>query len=237
MSQTVIDTWMDFVEENSSKWPSDKIKKPWVKVKGNPVTFTSIAPMEVFLVHKYNNVSLKLTQLTKQYLDQESFKMAKDSTDTFRVIKLIGEKKSGAAAVLKHCLKYCEVDFSNKTCTVYFRASDIEKKLMTDIFYIQQKVLKPLGAETFTIICKIDEIMLRSPYWYIYLDAYADKYGVEAMVKRIEKMDNITKAWISYYQRHQGEINFRSLERARQKMFESKYWHIYSDYFEKQKSK
>lgn len=226
--------WMDAIEKYAPMWPERWLKKHWIKVAPiEDIVVDTIATTDVFRIHKYDSPNLKLSQLTKQYLDQESFAQAMVSKEDIVTVKLIGKKKDGAAAVLEHCLHHLDICRTTKTVVVHFRCSDIIKKWMTDIFYLQQKVLKPLGAIDYTIVCKFNEFMMRTPHWHIYLDEYANEFGEEALIERIEKRDVMTRSWISWYQRHRDEINFCSLEKLRRELLTSPYWHIYQNYIDK----
>ena len=103
---------------------------------------------------------------------------------------------------------------------------------------MQQDVLKPLGAVDFVIKCSFDTVMLRSPFWFIYLNVYGDIYGEEKLRKRIELMDPITESWLYFYNRYEDQdINYKSLNRCRDRMYESKWWPVYMEYINRYKSK
>ena len=80
--------------------------------------------------------------------------------------------------------------------------------------------------------------MLRSPFWFIYLDQYGNKYGEKALRTRIEKFDPITLSWLRYYARNlDKDINYKSLDRGRDRMEESTWWPVYKEYIIDYKSK
>lgn len=234
----LIPIWMTQIEELVKLWPKEDIKRSWVKTGPQIIIIEGNAPIQVFDICKYQNVPLKLTQLEKQYLDKESFTNALNSTKTIRTISLIGEAKKGSASNRKHCLKSITLNFDRKRAAMEFRSSDFIKKFLIDIFYVQQKVLKPLKASDFVIQCVFDSVMLRSPFWFIYLDIYANTYGEEKLRKRIELMDPITESWLYFYSRHEDQdINYKSLDRCRDRMYESKWWPVYLEYINRYKSK
>ena len=241
--KNLIDKWMAFIEDLVKEWPEKDISRTWIKVSNKALTIDSIAKEEVFLICKYQNPMLKMTQLEAQYLDKKSFNDLYEALEDFVDVKnadvlLVGEAKKGSASNRKHCLQKVNLDFEHQENTLYFRSSDIIKKFLTDIFYVQQKVLKPLGMIDFDINCKFETVMLRSPFWFIYLDQYGDKYGAKALRTRIEKFDPITLSWLRYYARNlDKDINYKSLDRGRDRMEESTWWPVYKEYIIDYKSK
>ena len=241
--KNLIDKWMAFIEDLVKEWPEKDISRTWIKVSNKALTIDSIANEEVFLICKYQNPMLKMTQLEAQYLDKKSFNDLYEALEDFVDVKnanvlLVGEAKKGSASNRKHCLQKVNLDFEHQENTLYFRSSDIIKKFLTDIFYVQQKVLKPLGMIDFDINCKFETVMLRSPFWFIYLDQYGDKYGEKALRTRIEKFDPITLSWLRYYARNlDKDINYKSLDRGRDRMEESTWWPVYKEYIIDYKSK
>ena len=241
--KNLIDKWMAFIEDLVKEWPEKDIRRTWIKVSNKALTIDSIAKEEVFLICKYQNPMLKMTQLEAQYLDKKSFNDLYEALEDFVDVKnadvlLVGEAKKGSASNRKHCLQKVNLDFEHQENTLYFRSSDIIKKFLTDIFYVQQKVLKPLGMIDFDINCKFETVMLRSPFWFIYLDQYGDKYGEKALRTRIEKFDPITLSWLRYYARNlDKDINYKSLDRGRDRMEESTWWPVYKEYIIDYKSK
>ena len=241
--KNLIDKWMAFIEDLVKEWPEKDISRTWIKVSNKALTIDSIAKEEVFLICKYQNPMLKMTQLEAQYLDKKSFNDLYEALEDFVDVKnadvlLVGEAKKGSASNRKHCLQKVNLDFEHQENTLYFRSSDIIKKFLTDIFYVQQKVLNPLGMIDFDINCKFETVMLRSPFWFIYLDQYGDKYGEKALRTRIEKFDPITLSWLRYYARNlDKDINYKSLDRGRDRMEESTWWPVYKEYIIDYKSK
>ena len=241
--KNLIDKWMAFIEDLVKEWPEKDISRTWIKVSNKALTIDSIAKEEVFLICKYQNPMLKMTQLEAQYLDKKSFNDLYEALEDFVDVKnadvlLVGEAKKGSASNRKHCLQKVNLDFERQENTLYFRSSDIIKKFLTDIFYVQQKVLKPLGMIDFDINCKFETVMLRSPFWFIYLDQYGDKFGEKALRARIEKFDPITLSWLRYYARNlDKDINYKSLDRGRDRMEESTWWPVYKEYIIDYKSK
>ena len=159
--KNLIDKWMAFIEDLVKEWPEKDISRTWIKVSNKALTIDSIAKEEVFLICKYQNPMLKMTQLEAQYLDKKSFNDLYEALEDFVDVKnadvlLVGEAKKGSASNRKHCLQKVNLDFEHQENTLYFRSSDIIKKFLTDIFYVQQKVLKPLGMIDFDINCKFE---------------------------------------------------------------------------------
>jgi len=238
--------WLTFIEELVKEWPEDSINKTWIKLYDKELLIEDEATIEIFRICKYQNINLKMTQLEAQYLDKQSLacatlefnhKSLNSLTAGLQVVSLIGEAKKGSASNRKHCLKDVAIDYPEKVATLNFRASDLLKKFLTDIYFVQQKVLAPLGAKNFPLVCKFDSIMLRSPFWFIYLDQYGDLYGEKALREKIEKKDAITKSWLRFYSKHQNlDINYKSLDRCRDRMEESYWWPVYSEYINRYKS-
>lgn len=238
----LITTWMDFIEYLALEWPEKHINRTWIKLDKKFLDVKEVLKEDIFLTCKYQNPVLKMTQLEAQYLDKQSLEKALillgQGTQDQIEVSLIGEAKKGSASNRKHCLHSIKVDFSIKKAHLKFRSSDIIKKFLTDIFFVQQKVLRVMGATDFEINCSFDSVMLRSPFWFIYLDQYGDKYGEAALRNRIEKMDPITVSWLRYYSRNlDKDINYKSLDRGRDRMEESKWWSVYKDYIMGYKSK
>lgn len=242
--KNLIGKWMAFIEDLVKEWPEKDISRTWIKISNKGLTIDSIAKEEIFLICKYQNPVLKMTQLEAQYLDKKSFNEAQEiMAHPFPIqdqvtVSLVGEAKKGSASTRKHCLKYIDIDYNSHKCDLYFRSSDIIKKFLTDIFFVQQKVIRELYAKDYPINCKFETVMLRSPFWFIYLDQYGDKYGEQALRSRIEKFDPITLSWLRYYSRNlDKDINYKSLDRGRDRMEESTWWPVYKEYIINYKSK
>lgn len=239
----LIDIWMDFIEELVEEWEEKDINRTWVKIPNKELTIYDRAEEEVFLICKYQNPVLKMTQLEAQYLDKKSLEEAIVEASSypgnpFLSVSLIGEAKKGTASNRKHCLKNIEIDMVNASAQLNFRASDLVKKFLTDIYFVQERVLRKLCADRYKIKCVFDTVMLRSPFWFIYLDQYGDKYGEKALRTRIEKFDPITLSWLRYYARNlDKDINYKSLDRGRDRMEESTWWPVYKEYIINYKSK
>ncbi len=245
MINPVVNTWMATIEDLVLEWPENQINKTWIKTKGRTLEVKGEAPIEIFNICKYQNINLKMTQLESQYIDKESFKNGYQdlnspapSSDIVK-ISLIGNAKKGTASNRKHCLRHVIFSATHKASKLEFRSSDFLKKFLTDIYFVQQKVLKPLWyqAETFPIICEFDSIMLRSPFWFIYLDQLGNNFGEAVLRRRVEKMDPITISWLRFYAKHKdSDINYKSLDRCRDRMEESSWWPVYSEYINRYKS-
>lgn len=245
MIHPLVNTWMATIEDLVLEWPENAIGKTWIKTTPKTIEVKGVAPVEIFDICKYQNVNLKMTQLEAQYLDKQSFKYAcqdlnspAPSSDVVE-ISLIGDAKKGTASNRKHCLQQITFNASAKGSILEFRSSDFLKKFLTDIYFVQQKVLKPLWyeAEKYPIICQFESIMLRSPFWFIYLDQLGNHFGEAVLRRRIEKMDPITQSWLRFYSKHKdSDINYKSLDRCRDRMEESTWWPVYSEYINRYKS-
>ena len=239
----IMDKWMGFIEELALEWPKDKIGKAYIKTGKKQLTISGKLTEEIFLICKYQNPVLKMTQLEDQYLDRKSFDDLYEALEDFvamedATVSLIGNAKKGTSSNRKHCLKDIEFHFYQNRADLNFRCSDIIKKFLTDIFFVQQKVMKPLGCINYSITCNFDTVMLRSPFWFIYLDVYGNCYGEEKLRERIERYDPITLSWLNYYSKHlDRDINYKSLERGRDRMEESTWWPVYREYITRYKSK
>ena len=240
----LIDKWMNFIEELVKEWPDKDINRTWVKLPNKKLTITNKAKEEVFLICKYQNPVLKMTQLEAQYLDKKSFSDAQEimahpfPIQDIITVSLVGEAKKGSASTRKHCLRDITINYSSHQCELCFRSSDVIKKFLTDIFFVQEKITRQLYAKDYPINCIFETVMLRSPFWFIYLDQYGDKYGEKALRARIEKFDPITLSWLRYYARNlDKDINYKSLDRGRDRMEESTWWPVYKEYIIDYKSK
>lgn len=236
MIHPLVNTWMATIEDLVLEWPKTTITKTWIKTGPKTIEIKGVAPIEIFDICKYQNVNLKMTQLTAQYLNKESFEKAliQPSKESI-TISLVGEAKKGTASNRKHCLE-CISIIENRNI-LNFRSSDFIKKFLTDIYFVQQKVLKPFRVEDNIITCHFGSIMLRSPFWFIYLDQLGNHFGETILRKRIEKMDPITESWLRFYAKHQdSDINYKSLDRCRDRMEESRWWPVYSEYINRYKS-
>jgi hypothetical protein len=100
--------------------------------------------------------------------------------------------------------------------------------------------LKPLQAQQEEAIhCHFDSIMLRAPFWFIYLEQLfkirggRDNGGEEALRRRMDKMDPMTKAFLYFYhKREDKDISWKSLDRARERMEECECYPILAEYIE-----
>lgn len=245
MIHPLVNTWMAAIEHLVLEWPTTSINKTWIKTSPKKFMVNGLAPIEIFDICKYQNVNLKMTQLEAQYIDKSSLERAimdlncpAPSSDVVE-ISLIGDTKKGTASNRKHCLKQITFSARDKASILEFRSSDFLKKFLTDIYFVQQKVLKPLWyeAEKYPIICQFDSIMLRSPFWFIYLDQLGNHFSEAVLRRRIEKMDPITQSWLRFYSKHKdSDINYKSLDRCRDRMEESTWWPVYSEYINRYKS-
>lgn len=243
MIDPVVNSWMAAIEHLVLEWPTTSINKTWIKTSPKKFMVKGLAPLEIFDICKYQNVNLKITQLETQYIDKSSLERAiMDLKQPYpdsdiQLVSLIGDAKKGTASNRKHCLHYVEINYSLGTSILKFRSSDFIKKFLTDIFFVQQKVLNELGAKEFPIVCDFESIMLRSPFWYIYLDQLGNHFGEAVLRRRIEKMDPITQSWLRFYSKHKDlDINYKSLDRCRDRMEESTWWPVYSEYINRYKS-
>ena len=139
--KNLIDKWMAFIEDLVKEWPDKDISRTWIKVSNKALTIDSIAKEEVFLICKYQNPMLKMTQLEAQYLDKSSFEEALEimshpyPIQDIVTVSLVGEAKKGTASTRKHCLRNVDINYSDNTTNLCFRSSDIIKKFLTDIFF------------------------------------------------------------------------------------------------------
>lgn len=236
MIHPLVNTWMATIEDLVIEWPENAICKTWIKTTPKTIEVKGVAPVEIFDICKYQNVNLKMTQLEAQYLDKQSFEyaLANNRNETL-TISLVGEAKKGTASNRKHCLQ--NVSIVDNMNILNFRSSDFLKKFLTDIYFVQQKVLKVFKVEDNPLICHFESIMLRSPFWFIYLDQLGNHFGEAVLRRRIEKMDPITQSWLRFYSKHKdSDINYKSLDRCRDRMEESTWWPVYSEYINRYKS-
>ena len=70
-----LEQWLSFIEKLEQEWQEKDIGKSWIKTC--PAEITSMQMIDnAFDVCKYENMTLKLAQLEKQYINQESKKEA-----------------------------------------------------------------------------------------------------------------------------------------------------------------
>lgn len=164
----------------------------------------------------YTNPRGKLSTLRKQYLNEESLKDVFSSNKV--EVSMIGGPKWGSTAGNKHCMERLEVDHNNKHVTIYFRNSDFLKKFLVDIYFVKE-ILSEVGIGGYTYSCVFENLTLRSPFVYLFLNE-VEKYEGEEKVKEYLDSDNVLiRSFLEHYKKLEGkDISYKSLERCRRRM-------------------
>ena len=218
-----LEQWLSFIEQLEKEWPKAEIGKSWIKTC--PVDITHAAIIEnPFEVCKYENPTLKIAQLEKQYLNVESKNEAlrkwKNGAQLVK-ISLIGGEKWGTTKNNKHCLRELIISRENKEVQISVRCSDFIKKFPIDVYFLHNVVLKEFDVEDYNWVFMFDSIMLRSPFYYIYLEQVYHLWGEEALIQRLLQPSNMMQSFLNYYHKNMdNDITYKSLNRARERFME-----------------
>ena len=230
---TGLEQWLSFIEKLEQEWQEKDIGKSWIKTC--PAEITNMQMINnAFDVCKYENMTLKLAQLEKQYINPESKKEAlmkwRDGANIV-TISLIGAAKWGTAANNKHCLRAVIIRRDVQLITLDVRSSDFIKKFPTDLYFLRNIVLKEFGVEHYKLNINFDSIMLRSPFYYIYLEQVYKHFGKLALLNRLNNPTNMMKSFLHYYHKNmENEISYKSLNRARERFMECECFNLVLPY-------
>lgn len=218
-----LEQWLSFIEKLEKEWEDKDIGKSWIKTC--PAEITNMEMIDnAFDVCKYENMTLKLAQLEKQYINTTSKKealMKWEDGANIVTISLVGGAKWGTAANNKHCLRAVTIRRDCQLIVLDVRSSDFIKKFPTDLYFLRNVVLKEFGVDHYKLNINFDSIMLRSPFYYIYLEQIYKHYGKLALITRLNNPSNMMKSFLRYYHKNmENEISYKSLNRARERFME-----------------
>lgn len=193
----------------------------------------------------YTNKEGKLSLLSRNYRNNDSIERAKKELKgghSIITVSLIGEAKHGSVKNKDFCMYQLFINKDEKRATVIFRNSDVLKKLLIDVYWLKNVLMKELGIENYQLDACFNSVTLRAPFLYIYLNAEYQTYipadlqfihgdeQVEAkdptVIRDILSTNNVVvKAFLAWY--NKPTPNYKSLERAGRRMKELEiYKHI-----------
>ena len=171
----------------------------------------------------YTNKEGKLSLLSRNYRNNGSIEEAKKKLkghNSIVSVSLIGEQKHGSVKNKDFCMYQLFINKDEKRATVIFRNSDVFKKLLIDVYWLKNILMKELGIENYQLDACFNSITLRAPFFYIYLNAakkhWSDEKNVIADILSTNNM--IVKAFLDWY--NKPTPNYKSLERAGRRMRE-----------------
>lgn len=166
----------------------------------------------------YVNKRGKLTTLRKQYLNQES--LDKIFSDDVVEVSMVGGPKWGSTAGNKHCMKSLIVDHKKKLVIINFRNSDFLKKFLVDIYFVEE-ILKEVGVVGYSYSCHFDNLTLRVPFVYLFLNSVYNGQGDAHVRKYLDSDNKLIQAFLDCYRQQKNKvITYKSLERAGRRMKE-----------------
>ena len=169
----------------------------------------------------YRNPRGKLTTLRKQYLNSESLKQI--FSNQVVKVSMVGGPKWGTTKGNKHCMESLLVDHTNKVVQINFRNSDFFKKFLVDIYFVEE-ILREVGISGYRYCCHFDQLTLRTPFTYLYLEqVLLNNTDGELKVRDYLSSDNsLMFSFIHYYRDLSNKkLSWKSLERAFRVMKES----------------
>ena len=151
-----------------------------------------------FLTCQYRNRKGKLTALRKQYLNRESL----DQIFSSEVVEvsMVGGPKWGSSAGNKHCMKSLIVDHKAKKVLINFRNSDFFKKFLVDIYFVKS-ILSEVGVEGYTYSCYFENLTLRLPFVYLFLNSVYLKEGESALRSYLSSGNILISEFLGYYKK------------------------------------
>ena len=176
----------------------------------------------------YRNPRGKLTTLRKQYLNQDSLNQIFSSS--LVEVSMVGGPKWGSSAGNKHCMKSLIVDHQNKSVIINFRNSDFLKKFLVDIYFVKT-ILAEVGVEGYTYSCHFDNLTLRLPFVYLFLDSVYQKEGEKSLRSYLSSNNQLIVDFLEYYRKQLGKnLTYKSLERAQRIMKGLKSFEVIREY-------
>lgn len=193
----------------------------------------------------YTNKEGKLSLLSRNYRNHDSIERAKKELKgghSIITVSLIGEAKHGSVKNKDFCMYQLFINKDEKRATVIFRNSDVLKKLLIDVYWLKNVLMKELGIENYQLDACFNSVTLRAPFLYIYLNAEYQTYVSPVLqyinndatptekdptvIRDTLSTNNVVvKAFLSWY--NKPTPNYKSLERAGRRMKELEiYKHI-----------
>lgn len=176
----------------------------------------------------YRNRQGKLTTLRKQYLNQDSL----DQIFSQKVVEvsMVGGPKWGSTAGNKHCMKSLIVDHSQKTVRINFRNSDFFKKFLVDIYFVKT-ILAEVGVVDYTYSCYFENLTLRLPFVYLFLNSVYLKEGEQSLRSYLSSGNTLVSEFLAYYRKQLSKnLTYKSLERAQRIMKGLESFNIIKEY-------
>lgn len=226
-----MDWWIDLIE-GLMRCQSDLTVSGSSYITGPLTVFDlRVDTFDPFELCCYTNKEGKLSLLSRNYRNENSINKAKSDLKgghSIVSVSLIGEVKHGSVKNKDFCMYTLFINKDEKRATVIFRNSDVFKKLLIDIYWLKNILMKELGIENYRLDACFNALTLRAPFFYIYLNA-ANRYwnlenhdyltGEPAIIDKILSTNNVVvKAFLAWY--NKPTPNYKSLERAGRRMKE-----------------
>ena len=176
----------------------------------------------------YRNPKGKVTTLRKQYLNQESL----DQIFSRKIVEvsMVGGPKWGSSSGNKHCMKSLVVNHQDKTVRVNFRNSDFFKKFLVDIYFVKT-ILSEVGVLDYTYSCHFENLTLRLPFVYLFLNSVYLKEGEASLRAYLSSGNLLVNEFLSYYRKQLDKnLTYKSLERAQRIMKSLESFEIIKEY-------
>lgn len=176
----------------------------------------------------YTNKAGKISTLRKQYLNHDSLSQIFSSDQV--EVSMVGGPKWGSTAGNKHCMKSLLVDHLNKKVTINFRNSDFLKKFLVDIYFVKL-ILSEVGVVDYSYSCNFDNLTLRGPFVYLFLNQVYHKDGEELVREYLNSDNKLIISFLDYYRSIKGkQITWKSLERSSRRMAELQVYNIIKEF-------
>lgn len=176
----------------------------------------------------YTNKAGKISTLRKQYLNHDSLSQI-FSSDRVEV-SMVGGPKWGSTAGNKHCMKSLLVDHSSKKVTINFRNSDFLKKFLVDIYFVKL-ILSEVGVVGYSYSCNFDNLTLRGPFVYLFLNQVYHKDGEELVREYLNSDNKLIRSFLDHHRSIKGkQITWKSLERSSRRMAELQVYNIIKEF-------
>ena len=226
-----MDWWIDLIE-GLMRCESDLTQSGSSFITGPLTVFDlRVDTFDPFELCCYTNKEGKLSLLSRNYRNEDSIKAAKTALKgghSIVSVSLIGEAKHGSVKNKDFCMYTLFINKDEKRATIIFRNSDVFKKLLIDIYWLKNILMKELGIEKYRLDACFNALTLRAPFFYIYLNA-AKKYwfetsGTKDFISDVLLRDHnkVVNAFLEWY--NKPTPNYKSLERAGRRMKELDIW-------------